>query len=145
MRIFFFTILVLVCFAVNGCSSKPGQLDTPPPADAVKGKVNAITPGDALPKVEAAYSQFVDVRTAAEYSGGHAKRAINIPQSELLENLDRLEKKEPVYLICETGRRSAESAELLTQNGFEWVFTVSGGTSAWRDAGLPMEGTEPKN
>jgi rhodanese-related sulfurtransferase len=101
--------------------------------------VNEIDPDKALPRVQAAYSQFVDVRTPEEYAGGHAVRAINIPLSELPAKLGRLEKNEPVYVICQSGRRSKEAADILNRNGFKWVFNVTGGTNEWTAQGLPME------
>ena len=114
-------------------------LDTPPPAGAQASVVNEIEPAEALPRVQQAYSQFVDVRTPEEYAGGHAVRAINIPLNDLPAKLDRLEKNEPVYVICQSGRRSKEASEILNRNGFKWVFNVTGGTDEWAARGLPIE------
>jgi rhodanese-related sulfurtransferase len=133
------SILLVLALIISGCSGPVAKLDTPPPAGASAGVVNEITPSEALPRVQAAYSQFVDVRTPGEYAGGHAVRAINIPLSELTSKLGRLEKNEPVYLICQSGRRSKEAADILSENGFKWVFNVTGGTNEWSARGLPME------
>jgi rhodanese-related sulfurtransferase len=118
-------------------------MDVPPPAGSSATVVNEISPKDALPKVEAAYSQFIDVRTPAEFAAGHATRARNIPLETLANNLDMIEKNEPVYVICETGRRSKEAADILSKNGFKYVFNVTGGTAAWRTAELPMTKPAP--
>lgn len=135
------SLLMVIALAVVlfGCARDTTKLDTPPPETARKAAVNEIAPNDALQKTQAAYSQFVDVRTPEEYAAGHAARAINIPLNELPERLDRLEKNEPVYVICQTGRRSKEASEILVKNGYNWVFNVSGGTAAWESAGLPIE------
>jgi rhodanese-related sulfurtransferase len=135
----FITVLMTSVIPLACAPAKRITLDTAPPSGALRSTVNEISPHDALPKVEAAYSQFVDVRSPAEYAAGHAARSINIPLETLADNLDRLERNEPVYLICETGRRSGEAAEILSANGFEWTFSVAGGTSAWREERLPME------
>ncbi len=100
--------------------------------------MSEISPLEARPAVEAAYSQFVDVRTPEEYASGHAYRAINIPLDTLLTNLDKLEKNEPVYLICQSGKRSMQAAEILNQAGFSQSISIAGGTTAWQAAGLPM-------
>jgi len=136
-----FTIIITIAVVANlpGCGANTSNIDTPPPASGVKATVNKISPADALPHTQAAYSQFIDVRTPAEYAAGHAARAVNIPLNELTANLGRIEKNEPVYVICETGRRSDEAADLLLRSGYSWVFDVAGGTSAWREAGLPIE------
>lgn len=142
MKLSALLISIFFLTATFGCGPGGSKLDTPPPASAARSTVNEISPADALPKVQAAYSQFVDVRTPEEYAAGHAVRAINIPLETLTANLDRIERNEPVYLICETGKQSGQAGQILTEAGFRWVFTISGGTAAWREAGLPMELTK---
>ncbi|MEJ4111940.1 rhodanese-like domain-containing protein [Corynebacterium kroppenstedtii] len=83
-------------------------------------------------------SQLVDVREADEYTDGHAVGAINIPLSELMGRYQELDFDTPAYIICLSGGRSARACQFLEQNGLD-VINVSGGTLAWRDAGLPME------
>jgi rhodanese-related sulfurtransferase len=97
-----------------------------------------MTPAYARAGTEAAYSQFIDVRTPEEYAAGHAYRAVNIPLHTLQQNLVRIEKNEPVYLICATGRRSRQAAEVLSAAGYPRVVSIAGGTAAWQEAGLPM-------
>lgn len=133
------SILLTFGILISGCGNISPTLDTPPPPGATASVVNEIEPAKALPRVQKAYSQFVDVRTPEEYAGGHAVRAINIPLRDLPAKLDRLERNEPVYLICQSGRRSKEAAEILNRNGFKWVFNVTGGTNEWTAQGLPTE------
>ncbi|MGJ8722629.1 MAG: rhodanese-like domain-containing protein [Salinibacterium amurskyense] len=42
-----------------------------------------------------------------------------------------------MYVICESGGRSAQAVEWLNTQGFDAV-NIEGGTSAWRNAGLPV-------
>jgi hypothetical protein len=77
------------------------------------------------------------------YSAGHAYRAKNIPLDTLMANLDMLEKNEPVYLICQTGRRSLEAAQMLNEAGFAQTISITGGMAAWQAAGLPMADDQP--
>jgi rhodanese-related sulfurtransferase len=105
--------------------------------------IKEISPTEAQAATSKAYSQFIDVRTPEEYSGGHAARAVNIPLDTIPANLDRLEKNEPVYLICESGRRSQLAAQTLKKAGFNNVLNVAGGTAAWRAANLPIENQPP--
>jgi rhodanese-related sulfurtransferase len=139
MRSVILLLVVVVSVSAFGCARSAPKLDTPPPVNAVRAAVNEMTPVEAKAKTQEAYAQFIDVRTPEEYNAGHPSRAINIPLSELADKLDRLEKNEPVYVICQTGRRSKEASEILVKNGFPWVFNVVGGTSAWQAAELPME------
>ena len=136
-------IASMVAIILVGCQSRPTrQADSP--AIVTKTGVSEITPEQARPGVEAAYSQFIDVRTPEEYAAGHAYRARNIPLNTLMANLDKLEKNESVYLICQSGRRSLEAARMLNEAGFPQTISITGGTTAWQAAGLPMAG-EPSN
>ena len=139
-------VLVIASMAaiiLAGCQSRPTR-QTDSPAIVTKTGVSEITPEQARPGVEAAYSQFIDVRTPEEYAAGHAYRARNIPLDTLMANLDKIEKNEPVYLICQSGRRSLEAARMLNEAGFPQTISITGGTTAWQAAGLPMAG-EPSN
>ena len=133
-----FILLAIWLFLISACASSPKRTDTPPTEKRVAA-ITEISPFDAAEKTQAAYAQFVDVRTAAEYKAGHADRAINIPLDTLEQNLDRIEKNEPVYMICETGRRSKEASEILARNGYTMIYNVTGGTAEWRSKGLPMK------
>ena len=130
-------IMVAVFSAVSvACTRAPIKTtDSPPVAD--HGMMEA-SPAEARPKIEAAYSQFIDVRTKIEYDAGHAYRARNIPFDELLASLDKLEKNEPVYLICQSGATSKKAAQLLVEAGFPQAISISGGITRWQAEGLPM-------
>lgn len=85
------------------------------------------------------YLQFVDVRRAAEYAGGHAIRARNIPLDKLSREFDQLDPATPTYVICQSGYRSSVATSILENAGFKTVYNVTGGTKAWMDAELPSE------
>lgn len=83
--------------------------------------------------------QFVDVRRVAEYNAGHAVRTSNIPLDKLPFEFEKLDPSLPTYIICQTGYRSSLGASILENAGFNKVYNVSGGTTAWIDAGLETE------
>lgn len=126
---------------LSGCNEAP-TTKTDSGVPNVAAEIKEISPVEAQAAVSKAYSQFIDVRTPQEYAGGHASRALNIPLDTLSSSFDKLEKNEPVYLICQTGSRSKKAAGILKEAGFNNVVNVTGGTVAWQSAGLPME-TEP--
>lgn len=135
-RIYIFAAM-LAAGALLGCEGPPSRTTDSPVVTSKMG-VSELSPVQARPGVEAAYAQFIDVRTPEEYASGHAYRARNIPLDTLRDNLDRLDKNEPVYVICQTGRRSKEAAEILNAEGFPQVISITGGTAAWKEAGLRM-------
>ena len=129
--------VALAALVFAGCQRAPVSKTDSPVITARTGVIE-MSPEQVRPAVEAAYAQFVDVRTPEEYASGHAYRTKNIPIDQLLANLDKLEKNEPVYLICHTGNRSKKAAQMLVEAGFPQAITVAGGTEAWKAAGLPM-------
>lgn len=91
--------------------------------------------------------QLVDVRRAGEYRGGCAAGAVNLPLHELPERVADLDRSRPTAVICGGGYRSSIATSLLERAGFTELYNVTGGTAAWRAAGLPLrEGaTGPEN
>ena len=79
----------------------------------------------------------IDVREPFEYTGGHAPDARNVPLSELVARVAEIPRDQRVYIICESGGRSAQATEWLEAQGVDAV-NVLGGTSAWRSSGLPI-------
>ena len=129
-----FVLLAAIVFVA--CQSAPTR-KTDSTATIAMG-VSEMSPQDARPAVEAAYSQFIDVRTPGEFAFGHAYRTRNIPLDSLMQNLDKLEKNEPVFIICQSGKRSMKAAHILNEAGFTKTVSIAGGTTAWQNAGLPM-------
>jgi rhodanese-related sulfurtransferase len=83
---------------------------------------------------------LLDVRETDEYAEGHAPGSILIPLGQLPSRLAEIKASEhkPVAVICRSGRRSAQAAEILRQAGFTKVYNVQGGMYAWAHAGLPV-------
>ncbi len=85
---------------------------------------------------------LIDVRTPAEYREVHATPARNVPLESLepravLAQLDG-DSRAPLYVICKSGNRSSQACQKFLNVGFEQVVNVSGGTTAWEKAGLPV-------
>jgi glyoxylase-like metal-dependent hydrolase (beta-lactamase superfamily II)/rhodanese-related sulfurtransferase len=85
--------------------------------------------------------QILDVRRPAEYVNGHVPRALNAPLASLDKSLGplNLKKDKLTAVICAGGYRSSAAASLLQQQGFSNLLNVAGGTSAWVNAGYPIE------
>lgn len=84
-------------------------------------------------------TQLLDVRTAAEYAGGHIPNSVNVDWNEkenFKESIKTLDKNEPVYVYCLGGGRSKQAATFLTENGFK-VYDYSGGMMDWRSGEKP--------
>lgn len=63
---------------------------------------------------------IVDVRTVAEFMGGHVAGSVNIPLGELAERTDEIKSlKGPIVLCCASGMRSGQAQRFLSQMGIE--------------------------
>ena len=85
---------------------------------------------------------LVDVREQVEFAGGRVSGASLVPLSELEKRHAEIDHSKPVYVMCRTGRRSAEAQNRLMALGFTNVINVSGGMEAWKKEGLPVERDE---
>lgn len=62
---------------------------------------------------------IVDVRSKAEYAGGHIKGSKNIPLQSLNANPNiSINKDTPIITCCASGMRSASAKSLLKSNGY---------------------------
>ncbi|MFM2061712.1 MAG: hypothetical protein RLZZ507_1382 [Cyanobacteriota bacterium] len=77
---------------------------------------------------------LVDVREPFEYATGHIGDAINIPLRTLVENLDKIPKKQPVVVYCSSGYRSAMAVMSLHLLGYENVRGFPPSMNGWKAA-----------
>ncbi|PRZ25260.1 rhodanese-like domain-containing protein [Flavobacterium granuli] len=63
---------------------------------------------------------IIDVRSYAEFMGGHVVDSINIPLNEIPERIDEIKNiKTPIILCCASGNRSGQAQHFLSQQGIE--------------------------
>lgn len=97
-----------------------------------------ITLPDLRARLDAGESlQLIDVRSPGEYAAGHIPGAINLPMQEAESRIDDLSRRQPVVLVCQSGRRAGITCELLSAHHDD-LLVLEGGTSAWIQAGLPV-------
>lgn len=100
--------------------------------------MNAVVPAASV--IEASErprgAVLLDVREDDEWATGHAPGAVHVPMGQLTP--ETLPEGRPLYCICRSGNRSLQVAEVLVAAGID-ARNVSGGMSAWIDAGLPVE------
>ncbi len=148
--------------APSGCASEDTAVTQPEPSEQAASTASSLEPPAAASGtrsdrgVDHLHSALqarpdlllVDVRTPGEYEAGHVPGARLLPLQELdgrLEELAELKAAgEPVYVICQSGGRSARAADRLVEEGFAEVINVEGGTGAWIAAGHAVsQGSEP--
>jgi rhodanese-related sulfurtransferase len=92
---------------------------------------------------------LIDLRSNAEYKKGHVKGSKNIYWKDILdeENLKKLPKNKPIFLICYVGHTSSQVLTLLKLLGYN-VISIKYGyglspvkhvpVAGWLDYGLPL-------
>jgi len=85
-------------------------------------------------------AMVVDLRGADSFAVGHIVNAKNIPMDELDAKQDQISgfKNKPVVAVCQAGVTSTKAVDKLRKSGFESVYGLKGGMTAWSQAGLPV-------
>jgi rhodanese-related sulfurtransferase len=64
----------------------------------------------------------VDVRSEAEFAGGHVTDSLNIPLETVANNIEKLkEMNKPIIACCASGMRSDLATQMLNKNGLEAI------------------------
>jgi rhodanese-related sulfurtransferase len=90
-------------------------------------------------KLEEGHGTLVDVREFGEFAGGRVSDAKLLPLGDIEDRHKELDHDKPIYVMCRTGRRSAEAQKKLRALGFTNVINVVGGLEAWKKEQLPLE------
>jgi len=85
-------------------------------------------------------AKVLDIRSAEEFEKGHIINAINFDVKTLTEREKELEKykDKTVVICCGQGQESIRIARSLKMKGFEKLYSLKGGISAWQNASLPL-------
>ena len=80
---------------------------------------------------------ILDVRTVSEFDSGHLEDAINIPVEVLSSHLSGLNQNDELLVYCRTGNRSTTAVGVLRESGYDKIYHMDGGITAWNSAGFP--------
>jgi hydroxyacylglutathione hydrolase len=81
----------------------------------------------------------VDVREDWEWNKGHIPGARHVVLSSILANPTAQKFNDGTIFVCGIGERSAVASEMAVALGVKDVVNFRGGTTAWKNAGLPLE------
>lgn len=127
------TLLAIISLGIAACGPAPAQVavdTTNLPAEISVDEAHQL------------YEQgvfFLDVRTQEEWDDFHAPNSTLIPLDQLPSRINELPSDEPIVVVCRSGNRSQAGRDILLDNGFEQVTSMSGGLNAWRSAGFPTQ------
>ncbi len=100
--------------------------------------VPEVTIDDVKAQMEnGARPTLLDVREREEYREGHLEGAVPLPRGFLEMRIEEAvpDKSAPIVAYCAGGVRSLIAARTLKEMGYEKVTSMSGGYTAWKNAG----------
>mgnify|MGYP001772023789 FL=1 len=76
---------------------------------------------------------LLDVRTKEEYESGYIPGAINIPLSDINENVvsSLPDKSQMILVYCRSGNRSKQASDKLSRLGYTNIIEI-GGINSWK-------------
>ena len=63
-------------------------------------------------------AMIIDVRSPAEFKGGHVKGAVNMPLQSLQANMSKIPKNKAIITCCASGMRSGSAKSILKAAGY---------------------------
>ena len=103
-------------------------------------RFSSLTPTAAVQLMNDEDAILIDVREPAETTNGKIGKAVQIPVGSISQRISELEKhkNKPILVYCKTGARSGLACSALNKAGFEKVYSLKGGMTAWQEALLPV-------
>ena len=99
-----------------------------------------VTPQEAQKMIENRNDLLlIDVRGQDELNEGYIEGSTLMPLWDIIKGTQRPPKNKPILLICAVGGRSLALGQLMSKNGWNEVYNLKGGISAWKDAHLPLK------
>ena len=128
-------LAVAAITAMSACSS-----DTPASSPASSATGQHMAASDFSTAMKAPGTIVLDVRTPAEYAGGHlpAAQNIDIEAPDFATRIAALDKAATYAVYCHSGNRSGTALEQMSAAGFTHVYDLAGGIGAWQEMGGPM-------
>jgi len=82
--------------------------------------------------------ELVDVRERYEWDAGRIAGARHVELEQLAAHAETIGRERPVVFQCRMGSRSGLATQAFRSSGWE-AYNLSGGITAWVEAGLPLE------
>ena len=99
-----------------------------------------IVPAEVTRLINHEDAELLDIRSAKDFEKGHIINAFNIDMATLGDREKELDKykDKTIVICCAQGPESIRVARSLKMKGFEKLYSLKGGISAWQNANLPL-------
>ena len=93
--------------------------------------MKTISVSEAREKLDKDEVIFVDVRDPGSYENGHIPGAVLVNDSNISDFISSADKTRTHIIYCYHGNSSRGGAAYFEENGFQDVYSMAGGFSAW--------------
>ena len=100
-------------------------------------KVKQVAPGEATRLLNHEDAIMVDMRTEKDFRAGHIVNAMHVPADNAGNALKKYSSR-PLIIYCSNGQQSVKLGTELVKQGFNAVYNLKGGITAWQQADLPL-------
>ena len=142
MAIFAILALALTACAAVPAAQAPAQAPTPLPATTRAASPNSAPTSMWRPSRRSWAATMLSSWTCESNQNttpGTSPGVKLIPKGTVANRLNEIPKDKPVIVTCHSGNRSAQVTDYLRQQGYTNVHNMTGGISAWQQAGYPVE------
>jgi rhodanese-related sulfurtransferase len=127
-------------FVFLGSQLVPAAQQQFPGLEQQQSLFKTVTPQEAKNLIESRKDMLlIDVRGQDELSGGYIEGSTLMPLWAIIKGTQRPPQDKPILLICAVGGRSLALGQLMSKNGWNEVYNLKGGISAWKEAELPLK------
>ena len=126
-------LALIALLAVSGTA-----LFLPTLSTLIGGK--GLSPTEATILINRRKAAVLDLRELEAYKTGHLPGAKHIDAAGLAAAIEKLklDRNNPLILVCETGVQSRKATSEVKKLGFAEVASLDGGVQAWKAAALPL-------
>ena len=99
-----------------------------------------LSPTEATILINRRKAAVLDLRDQEAFKAGHLPGAKHIDATGLSAAIEKLklDRNNPLILVCETGHQSRKASSEVKKLGFTEVASLDGGVQAWKAAALPL-------
>lgn len=118
------------------CTCAPAPKNTEPATSQTEAKpiYQDLSPAEFAERIGGENTVLLDVRTPGETAGGIIEGAIEMDYRapDFAEQIKSLDPNKTYLVYCASGGRSGKTCGMLNEAGFDEVYNLKGGYSAWK-------------
>ena len=129
-----------ILFVFLGSQFVPAAQQQFPGLEKQSSLFKTVSPNEAKNLIESRKDLLlIDVRGQDELSEGYIVGSTLMPLWAIIKGTQRPPQNKPILLICAVGGRSLALGKLMSKNGWNEIYNLKGGISAWKEAKLPLK------